>query len=670
MTTVEPKPKRTHASGRANGAAPKVAPSVQSAAAPSPFPPIADYAFLSDCHTGALVAPDGSIDWLCVPKFDAPSTFGSLLDREAGLFRFGPFGITVPSDRHYEPGTNVLVTTWKTPTGWVDVRDALTMGPTTHEDLVTPHTRPPADDDADHMLVRTVRCLEGEVEVELICEPAFDYGRVPAEWTLIDDARHTADATGAGLTIRLQTDLQLGIEVNRVRARHTLAVGEQAYAALGWGSELAVPGDAADAARRIDETVHFWRRWLGQARRLPDHRWREMIQRSVLTIKGLTYMPTGATVAAPTTGLPETPGGERNWDYRYTWMRDSTFTLQALHLLGLDWEADEFMQFVADLVPNDDGGLQIMYGIDGRRDLTETFREDLSGYSGARPVRIGNGAFDQRQNDVFGAVLDSILKHTMYSQRLPRRLWPIVQAQAKCAIDVWRKPDQGIWEARGKPQHYVSSKLMCWVAMDRAAKLAVIRDDPELKAKWEATAAEIHADILDHGLTDGILRQHYDTDALDASTLLAAIFGFLPGDDERLHKSVLAIADDLTENGYVLRYRTNETDDGLSGKEGTFLICSFWLVSALSIVGEAQRAHDLMERLLRIASPLGLYAEEFDAGTGRHLGNFPQAFSHLALIEAASRIILAERLALEGLGPPSSSALSQSIPPTRYEGAP
>ena len=380
-------------------------------------------------------------------------------------------------------------------------------------------------------------------------------------------------------------------------------------------------------------------------------------------------MPTGATVAAPTTSLPETPGGERNWDYRYTWMRDSTFTLQALHLLGLDWEADEFMQFVADLEPNSDGGLQIMYGIDGRRDLTESFREDLSGYSGAHPVRIGNGAFDQRQNDVFGAVLDSILKHCVHSQRLPRRLWPIVQAQAECATNVWRQPDQGIWEARGKPQHYVSSKLMCWVALDRAAKLAAIRDAPELEATWQATAEEIHADILEHGLKDGVLRQHYDTEALDASTLLAALFGFLAGDDERMHKSVLAIADDLTENGYVLRYRTDETDDGLSGKEGTFLICSFWLVSALSIVGEAQRAHDLMERLLRVASPLGLYAEEFDAATDRHLGNFPQAFSHLALIEAAARIILAEQLALEGLGPPTSSTLSRSIPPARFEAA-
>jgi GH15 family glucan-1,4-alpha-glucosidase len=672
MTAVTHKNKRARTNGRSHAEPTKPTPeaSVQSAAAPSPFPPIADYAFLSDCHTGALLAPDGSIDWLCVPKFDSPSVFGSLLDREAGLFRLGPFGVTVPSDRHYVPGTNVLVTTWKTAGGWVEVRDALTMGPTTHEDRITPHTRPPADEDADHMLVRTVKCLEGEVEIELICEPAFDYGRAPAEWALVDGSRHTADASGAGQTIRLQTNLELGIEVNRVRARHTLKTGEQTYAALGWGFGSAVPDDVDDANRRLDASVHFWRRWLGRARPFADHRWREAIQRSALTIKGLTYMPTGATVAALTAGLPETPGGERNWDYRYTWMRDSTFTLQALHLLGLDWEADEFMQFVADLEPNSDGGLQIMYGIDGRRDLTETFREDLSGYSGARPVRIGNGAYDQRQNDVFGAVLDSIHKHTMHSQRLPRRLWPIVQAQAQCATDVWRQPDQGIWEARGKPQHYVSSKLMCWVAMDRAAKLAAIRDNPELEAKWRATAEEIHADILEHGLKRGVLRQHYDTDALDASTLLAAMFGFLPGSDERMRASVLAIADDLTENGYVLRYRTGETDDGLSGKEGTFLICSFWLVSALSIVGEAQRAHDLMERLLRVGSSLGLYAEEFDAATDRHLGNFPQAFSHLALIEAASRIILAEQLALEGLGPPNSSALARSIPPARYEAAP
>ena len=326
-------------------------------------------------------------------------------------------------------------------------------------------------------------------------------------------------------------------------------------------------------------------------------------------------------------------------------MRDSTFTLQALHWLNLDWEANEFMEFVADLKPNDDGALQIMYGIDGRRDLTESTRDDLSGYAGARPVRIGNGAFDQRQNDVFGAVLGSILLHTRRSQRLPRRLWPIVQSQAECAARVWREPDQGIWEARGAPQHYVSSKLMSWVALDRAARLAEIRGAPDLTKKWQVNRRR------DPGRHPGtrIDQKWRAASALrdrcaGRVDLLAAILGFLPGNDERLRNSVLAIADNLTEQGFVLRYRTEETDDGLSGKEGTFLICSFWLVSALTIIGETQRARDLMERLLRIASPLGLYAEEFDVATGHHLGNFPQAFSHLALIEAASRIIYTERL--------------------------
>ncbi len=616
----------------------------QSAAAPSPFTPIAEYAFLSNCHTGALVAPDGSVDWLCVPRFDSPSVFGTLLDRQAGSFRFGPFGINVPTMRYYDPGTNVLVTTWNTPTGWAQVKDALTMGPYHGDDTVTPHTRPPADADGEHLLVRTVECLEGNLEVELVCEPIFDYGRVPAEWTLVDGSRHTADAQGAEQTIRLQTDMSLGIEGERIRARHELREGEKLYCSLSWAEGLASPADCDDAAARLAATCRFWRDWLSHAR-LPDHRFREAFQRSALAIKGLTYMPTGATVAALTTSLPETPGGERNWDYRFTWIRDSTFTLQALHWMNLDWEADEFMQFIADLEPNDDGALQIMYGIDGRRDLTESTRDELSGYAGAHPVRIGNGAFDQRQNDVFGAALDSILLHTRRSQRLPRRLWPIVQSQAECATAVWKNPDQGIWEARGKPQHYVSSKLMCWVALDRAAKLAEMGGDNELQAKWQAVAEEIKEDILEHGVKGGVLRQHYDTEALDASTLLAALFGFLPGTDEVLRKSVLAIADDLTEHGYVLRYKTDETDDGLSGKEGTFLICSFWLVSALAIIGEMQPARDMMERLLRQASPLGLYAEELDAETGYHLGNFPQAFSHLALIEAAGRIILSERLA-------------------------
>ena len=609
----------------------------------SPFPPIADYAFLSNCHTGALVAPDGSVDWLCVPSFDSPSVFGNLLDRGAGSFRLGPYGINVPTQRSYVPGTNVMTTTWHTPGGWLLVHDALTMRERTGPDVVTPHTRPPADADAEHVLVRVVECLDGWVEVELVCEPAFDYGRAPAAWSLVDQGGHAAEASGAGAAFRLVTDLALGVEGSAVRARHRLVKGERVFAALSWAEGGDAPADVADARQRIDDTVRFWRAWLARAR-IPDHPLRHPVERSALTIKGLTYMPTGATVAALTTSLPETPGGERNWDYRYSWMRDSTFTLQALHFLNLDWEADEFMQFVADLEPNPDGGLQIMYGIDGRRDLSESTRDELSGYEGASPVRIGNGAFDQRQNDVYGAVLDSILLHTRRSKRLPRRLWPLVKSQAQGALASWRDPDQGIWEARGEPRHYVSSKLMSWVALDRAAKLAGIRDDPALATSWAAGAEEIRADILQHGVSErGVLRQHYDTDALDASTLLAVLFGFLPGTDERARNTVTAIGAELTEHGYVLRYLTEETDDGLSGKEGTFLICSFWLVSALAMVGEMRQATDLMERLLRIASPLGLYAEEFEVGRARHLGNFPQAFSHLALIEAAGRLILAER---------------------------
>ena len=422
-----------------------------------------------------------------------------------------------------------------------------------------------------------------------------------------------------------------------------LEAGERAYCALSWAEELAAPQTIDEAAARIDATTRFWRRWLSNAR-IPDHRLRDPVQRSALTIKGLTYMPTGATVAALTTSLPETPGGERNWDYRYTWIRDTTFTLQALHFLNLDWEAGEFMEFVADLEPTEDGSLQIMYGIDGRRDLRESTRDELTGYSGARPVRIGNGAFDQRQNDVFGAVLDSILLHTRHSERLPRRLWPIVQAQAECATQVWRNPDQGIWEARGKPQHYVSSKLMCWVALDRAAKLAEIRGDPARARRGgrpptrsaRTSSSTVSATACSASTTRRTRSTRRRCSRRSSASCRATT--------RRSRKSVLAIANDLTEDGFVLRYRTDETDDGLSGKEGTFLICSFWLVSALAIIGERQAARDLMERLLRVSSPLGLYAEEFDAPTGRHLGNFPQAFSHLALIEAAARIIVPEML--------------------------
>ena len=352
---------------------------------------------------------------------------------------------TIPSARAYEPGTNVLVTTWKTPDGWIVVRDALTMGPRDHEDAVTPHTRPPADDDADHMLVRTVECLEGRVEVELVCEPVVRLRpRRRRQWTLVDgepargrrERRRPDDPPAV-------SDLALGHRGEPRPGAPRARGGRARLLRPLLGRGLAAPEDVDEADARIAATTRFWRAWLGRAR-IPDHRFRDPIQRSALAIKGLTYMPTGATVAALTTSLPETPGGERNWDYRYTWMRDTTFTLQALHWLNLDWEADEFMQFVADVEPTEDGSLQIMYGIDGRRDLTESTLDDLTGYAGARPVRIGNGAFDQRQNDVFGAVLDSILLHTR-TQRAPA---PAALADRRVA---GRVRDEGL--ARAGPGH-------------------------------------------------------------------------------------------------------------------------------------------------------------------------------------------------------------------------
>ncbi|HET6448544.1 MAG TPA: glycoside hydrolase family 15 protein [Conexibacter sp.] len=606
----------------------------------SPFPPIADYAFLSDCHTGALLAPNGTVEWLCVPRFDAPSIFGAVLDRGAGGFRLGPYGMSVPGARRYEPGTNIVETTWMTPSGWVVVRDALTIGPWQDSSDPMAHTRPPTDTDADRVLVRTIECIQGSVQVEMVCEPAFDYARADAQWTAVDDYT-VADASDGETTIRLTTDLMLGIEGNRARARHTLHEGERRFCALSWAAELHGPRTVDEATTMLDRTSHYWRGWLDDGR-FPDHPWRVYLQRAALALKGLTYSPTGAMVAAPTTSLPETPGGERNWDYRYTWMRDATFTLWGLHALGLDWEADDFMQFVADVNRNGDGSLQIMYGIDGRRELTEETLDHLTGYDGARPVRIGNGAFDQRQNDVYGAVLDSVYLHTKHGGRLPQRLWPVLEDQVRGAIAVWKKPDQGIWEARGEPKHYVSSKLMCWVALDRGARLAEIHGEPGLAEEWQRLADEVKRDVLEHGVRDGIFRQHYDTDALDASTLLIPLVRFLPPQDRRVVETVKAIARDLTDHGLVLRYRVEETDDGLHGEEGTFLICSFWLVAALEEIGEHRRAKSLLEKLLAHASPLLLFAEELDVHSGRQLGNYPQAFTHLALINAVMHVIEGE----------------------------
>jgi len=624
------------------------------------FPPIEEYGLLADGEVLALVASNGAIEWLCAPRMDSPSLFAAILDRRAGSFRVGPRETCVPAARRYVPGTLILEATWMTSRGWLVVRDALLVGPWEDDpNDVPPFRRDARPERAEHVLLRTLRCEQGSVEIVVDCEPVFDYGARPAAWAVEDHDRGRARARGpAGApALELVATVPLEATDGRVHAGAVLQEGEEAVVALSWGGALP-PRSAADAEGRLRRTQGFWRGWLAEGS-FPDHPWRHHLQRSALVLKGLIYAPTGAMVAAGTTSLPETPGGERNWDYRYTWIRDATFALWGLYTLGLDADADHFMQFVSEVALGEHDMLQIMYGIGGEHSLPERTLEHLSGYEGARPVRVGNEAYRQSQHDVWGALLDSIYLHTKDRDELPEWLWPLVERQVEQALAHWQDTDQGIWEVRGVPQHFTSSKLLCWVAADRGARLAERHGSAQHADRWHAAAAEIHADICRHGVDGrGVFVQHYGTTALDASCLLFVLLRFLPPDDARIVATVHAIADELTDEEHVLRYRVEETDDGLSGEEGTFVICSFWLVSALAEIGEAERARRLCEKLLNHASPLGLYAEELDPHTGRHLGNFPQAFSHLALINAVMHVIRAD-------GQPGRFA-----PPPHVAGAP
>jgi alpha,alpha-trehalase len=616
----------------------------------SDFPPIADYGFLSDCEDSCLIAPDGSVEWLCLPRPDSPSVFGALLDRTAGSFRFGPSNTEVPHERRYVPGTMVLETTWHTPTGWLVVQDFLVVRPFFADGERRPdYRRAPSDTAPTGTLVRLASCIAGRVEIVANCLPLFDYGVTTGQWGYDGESYHS-------MTIRPNQDepkltvtssIGLGVLGERCYARTTLAEGESGFVALSWRGSS--PATTEQACKDLATTVAYWRDWLG-AGTFPDHPWRHYIERSALTLKGLSYAPTGAIMAASTTSLPETPGGARNWDYRYTWIRDSAFMLRSLYRLGFNWEALEYFGFVLEAVTGGDLNkkaleLQIMYGIGGERDLTERTLDHLSGWRQSRPVRVGNGAWDQHQNDVWGMLIDAvdIHLHAGQAQQIVRPVWEGLAGFVDAAIEHRDDPDQGIWEIRGDPQQFTASKVLCWVAADRGADLARERGDTERAERWHKAADDMKTEILDKGVSEkGRFRQHFANDELDASLLLIPILGFLPPDDALVKATVLAIADELTEDDLVLRYRVDSTDTGFEGQEGTFTICSFWLVSALAMIGETARARNLCQKLLGLAGPLHLYAEEIDTSNGEHLGNYPQAFTHLALIEAVSQLIVAE----------------------------
>jgi GH15 family glucan-1,4-alpha-glucosidase len=539
----------------------------------SDFPPIAEYAFLSDCENSCLIAPDGSVEWLCLPRPDSSSVFGALLDRSAGSFRFGPANTMVPHQRRYLPGTMVVETTWHTSTGWLVVQDL--------------------------MVVRKAdRCI-----------PLFEYGTATGHWAYDDEGYGslTVSDPHSEQVLTVTSGFGLGLTGARSYGRTTLEAGEETFIALSWGPS---PPTTLDQSHRdVATTVSYWRDWLATGH-FPDHPWRPYIERSALTLKGLSYAPTGAIMAASTTSLPETPGGARNWDYRFTWIRDTGFMLRSLYRLGFDWEALEYFAFVLEAVTGEQPDLpfelQIMYGIGGERDLSERTLDHLSGYDGARPVRVGNGAWNQHQNDVWGMLLDAV--ETQLHQgaaQLVHAVWEGLSGLVESALTHSGDADQGIWEIRGDPQHFTASAVLCWVAADRGSKLALRRGDSDRADRWQKAADQLKEEILAKGVDEqGRFRQAFENDDLDASLLLIPIMGFLPPDDVRVRATVLAIAEELTEDGLVLRYKVDSTDTGFEGKEGTFTICSWWLVSALAMIGEIERARALCKKLLSFAGPL------------------------------------------------------------------
>jgi GH15 family glucan-1,4-alpha-glucosidase len=596
------------------------------------YRPIEDYGVVGNLRTVALVGRDGSIDWLCYPHFDSPSIFAAILDAErGGSFRIGHALEDVTQKQLYWPDTNVLVTRFLASGGVGEITDYMPI-PTSD----APHPLP--------TLVRRVRVMRGSLPFRLECRPAFNYARDPHQLELVEGG---ACFRSAQVDLGLTSSVPLQSDGASATATFTLSEGQTAIFALGaLAPDESLPAFSAFEAEGLFEaTVHWWRRWLAQC--TYHGRWREIVRRSALVLKLLTFEPTGAIVAAPTCSLPETLGGGRNWDYRYTWIRDAAFTIYGFLRIGFTAEAAQFMNWIEERCRALDGRpLGIMYGIDGRTTIAEEELGHLEGYRGSRPVRIGNAAFRQLQLDIYGELMDAVYLHNKYASPISYDLWRRLRPLTDWVCDNWQRPDEGIWEVRGGPRHFVYSKLMCWVALDRAVRLAVKRSFPAPLARWSAARDRIYETIMTKGWSDqrAAFTQALDSQTLDAATLIMPLVFFVSPTDPRMLRTLDAINRSpthggLVSDGLVYRYDVEKTPDGLRGEEGTFSMCTFWLVEALTRAGGAERnrleeARLLFEHALGYANHLGLYAEEIGP-RGEHLGNFPQAFTHLALISAA-----------------------------------
>lgn len=599
------------------------------------YQPIESYGMIGNLHTVALVGINGSVDWMCLPRFDSPAVFGRMLDDgKGGHFSVEALDEDTTNKQFYWPDTNVLVTRFLAHAGAAELIDFMPIGAT----AVAGHQR--------RQLIRRLTSMRGTTTFRVVCKPAFNFARDGHQASAVPGGIRF---TSPSLSLGLATTIDMRIDGDAAVGEFTLAEGESAIFVLrliedDFGSELVLSEGTTEALFR--ETVAYWRNWLSQSNY--RGRWREMVHRSALALKLMTYEPTGAIVAAPTCSLPEGVGGERNWDYRYTWVRDSAFSVYALLRLGFAGEAAAFMRFLSHLCKDADAAypLQIMYGIDGRTDLTEETLDHLDGYRGSRPVRIGNGAHDQLQLDIYGELLDAAYIFNKNGEPISYDMWVPLRRFVDWVCDNWKLQDEGVWEVRGGQRDFVYSKLMCWVAIDRGLRLADKRSFPADRARWQQVRDEIYEDIMTRGWNEErkAFVQAYGSDALDAANLMMPLVFFVAPSDPRMLSTLRETLKPpeeggLVANSLVYRYNIGEISDGLSGEEGTFNICTFWLVEAMTRAGHfdhkwLDEARLIFERMLGFANHVGLYAEE-TGKRGEALGNFPQAFTHLSLISAA-----------------------------------